>query len=58
VKKKEQKDGQGKPLTGIDRTTPSIALDFEDALMIGILASSVLRTKAKPQKSTNRLSRS
>ena len=41
---------------GADPTTPSIVLDFEEDLMISILASG-LKVKAKSQKSSNRLRR-
>jgi hypothetical protein len=52
VKKRERREGQEKLLNRADRATPSIDLDFEEGLMISILAS-VLRIKPKSQKSSN-----
>ena len=52
VKKRERRESQEKLLNRADRATPSIALDFEEGLMISILAS-VLRVKPKSQKSSN-----
>ena len=52
VRKRVRKEVQEKLQNGADRTTPSIALDFEENLMISILTSG-LRIKTKRQKSTN-----
>jgi len=51
-----QKEVQKKQPNGADTTTPSIVLDFEEDLMISILASA-FSIKAKSQKSSNRLRR-
>jgi hypothetical protein len=41
VRKRDRKEVQEKLPNGADRITPSIALDFEENLMIGILTSAL-----------------